>query len=188
MIDLTRKIKMSDRFYKDGTLVTTAMWNALGGFRRYAGRGDESKASTLQVVYNEFGYKVLDPAVYDGATQKLTGVIIDKVTYVTQEVVDKTQDEIDAELAALQDSQIDSIARAACEYVESEIDAAGMVRFNSMAATGNTKALDIQIWIESIYYEAEHMKALVMNGTWDGDTDFSHHGEKPWTVAQVLMG
>ena len=108
-MDLTKKAKRGDIFYKNGQLFTE--WPS--GFDRFTGRGDEEKATPLQAILDGFGAKLYVAPVYDPATHALDGVIVENADHVTEGVRGLTSleigDRVLGEILAAIDSELEAV-------------------------------------------------------------------------------
>jgi hypothetical protein len=124
-----------------------------------------------------------DDPVYDPMSQQLEGYVVAAV--VTRAVVPLSPGELEANKAA----RVEEIAEAARVYVERRLNYSGgfLVRDLLAGNPANQRAIETEQWVRAIYTEAEYRKALTYAGLWQADhLDFSAHGEKPWTVAQLM--
>lgn len=109
----------------------------------------------------------------------------DKVEFEDLELTEPTLEQI-------QDARklrVAGISYAVRDYVEAEIDAAGMILIQDLIVAGSQKAADCKAWGLEVYAAAEYRKALVHAGMWpDGQDpcDFLGFGPKPYTVAQLM--
>lgn len=105
-------------------------------------------------------------------------------------VVDLSEEEIAANLAAGREAAVSSICAIAKDLIETELNPLGGFKVMALAQAGKVRAGEVAAWVEGRYMDVEIRKAEVYAGLWDDDLagaqDLSWIGKKPWTVAQVM--
>ena len=138
----------------------------------------------------ERGFAEYTRPVYDPATQR-TGNYVPLGEGWTREVIDIPQAEMDAAEAARVASTIDSVNRAARDYVDERLHPTALLVVDRLVRRDppSVRGAAVEAWVNAVYTESYYRQALIEAGMWpdnEDPCDFSSLGDKPHTVPQLL--